>query len=431
MTRSSGSAARPVVVFVLLGALALVLVAASGLLVIRRLADEQALDEARQLTELSARVVQQRVTDGLLTGNAPSLAAVTSVVFAGVLKEPVVRVKIWSPDGTIVYSDEPRLLGDRYELGQEELDVLADGGVVAELSDLEAPENRFERAFGQLVEVYARIRAPDGTPLLFETYQRQSSVTGTGRELVSTFAPVLIVTLIAFALLEVPLAWALARRVRRARTERELLMQRAIGSSDRERRRIAGDLHDGPVQELAGLSMQLSAAAETTGDESARQTLRRSASAIRGSVKTLRSAILGIYPPNLRQAGLAAALSDLVARLASHGIETTLDLAEGARFDAEVEELLYRVCQEALRNVEQHAGAHHVRVTLRRDDGRAVLEISDDGRGLVADRAAGSDGDHMGLDILEDVVGDAGGRMAVGRGDAGLGTTVRVEVPAT
>jgi two-component system NarL family sensor kinase len=431
MARSSGSAARPVVVFVLLGTLALVLVAASGLLVVRRLADEQALKEARQLTELSARAVQQQVTDGLVTGNAPSLAAVTSVVHTAVLHEPVVRVKIWSPDGTIVYSDEPRLIGDHYELGQEDLDVLAHGGVVAELSDLEAPENRFERPFGQLVEVYTQIETPGGTPLLFETYQRRSSVTGNGRELVSTFAPVLIVTLIAFALLEVPLAWALARRVRRARTERELLMQRAIDSSDRERRRIAGDLHDGPVQELAGLSMQLSAAAETTGDESARETLRRSASAIRGSVKTLRSAIVGIYPPNLRQAGLAAALSDLVARLRSHEIETTLDLAEGARFDAEVEELLYRVCQEALRNVEQHAGAHQVRVTLRLEDGRAVLEVSDDGRGVAVDRAAGSDGDHVGLDILEDVVGDAGGRMTVGPGDGGRGTTVRVEVPAT
>jgi signal transduction histidine kinase len=145
----------------------------------------------------------------------------------------------------------------------------------------------------------------------------------------------------------------------------------------------------------------------------------------------LRSAIVGIYPPNLRQAGLTAALSDLVARLGSHGIETTLDLGEGARFDADLEELLYRVCQEALRNVEQHAGAHRVRVTLRREDGRAVLEISDDGRGVAADRAVGSDGDHVGLDILEDVVGDAGGRMTVGSGDGGRGTTVHVEVPAT
>jgi signal transduction histidine kinase len=425
----SRSTTRPVVVFLLLGTLALVLVAASGLIVVRRLANDQALQEARQLTELSGRAVQQRIGPHFLTGDAASLAGVTSVVHEAVLKEPVVRVKIWAPDGTIVYSDELRLLGDRYELGAEEQEVLQDGGVVAELSDLEAPENRFERSFGQLMEVYSQIQTPDGTPLLFETYQRQSSIAGNGSELVGTFAPVLIVTLFAFVLLEVPLGWALARRVRRTQTERERLMERAIGSSDRERRRIAGDLHDGPVQELAGLSMQLSAAAETIGDASAREALRRSASAIRGSVKTLRSAIVGIYPPNLRQAGLGAALHDLVARLHPLGVDTTLDLADDARLAPEVEELLYRVSQEALRNVEQHAAAGHVLVALRQDGGRAVLEVVDDGRGLPPDRAAGAEGEHMGLGILGEMVRDAGGHLTVRAGDDGRGTVVHVEVP--
>ena len=164
--------------------------------------------------------------------------------------------------GQILYSDEPRLIGHTYRLGREDSDVLAHGGVVAEVSDLRAPENRYEGSFGQLMEVYARIRTPKGTPLLFETYQLRSSITGNGRALAGTFTPVLVVTLISLALILLPLAWLLARRVRRTQSERERLMQRAIESSDRERRRIAADLHDGPVQELSGLSMQLSAAAQ-------------------------------------------------------------------------------------------------------------------------------------------------------------------------
>jgi two-component system NarL family sensor kinase len=429
--RSSDSVARPVAAFALLGLLALTLVAGSGLLVIRRLADEQALNEARQLTELSSRIVERRVNDGLLTGDAESLGAVTSVVFdSKIVHDPIVRVKIWSSDGEIVYSDELKLIGRTYVLGPEEQDVLTSGGVVAEVSDLQAPENSFERSFGQLMEVYTKITTPKGTPLLFETYQLRSSITGNGRALAATFTPVLVVTLLALALLLIPLAWALARRVRRTQSERERLMQRAIESSDRERRRIAGDLHDGPVQELAGVSMQLSAAAETAGDPAAREALRDSASAVRGSVKTLRAAIVGVYPPNLQQAGLAVAFSDLVARLERQGIATTLEIDPDARFAPEVDELLYRACQEALRNVGEHAAAGTARVAVRRERDRAVLEVRDDGHGIapeVAGRARA--GGHMGLEILGDLVRDAGGSLAVASGAGGLGTVVRVEVP--
>jgi len=431
MKRRSDPMVRTLIAFVLLGVVALALVASAGVIVIRRLATDQSLAEARQLTEVTSRMVERRVNDGLLTGDAESLLAVSTVVFDAVRIEPVVRVKIWTPDGLIVYSDASELIGSRYELGEDDLAVLEAGGVVAELSDLGRPENRFEVEFGELMEVYTRIETPDGTPLLFETYQRASTIAERRRELAATFAPVLIATLAAFALLVVPLAWAFVRRVRAASRERERLMRRAIESSDRERRRIAGDLHDGPVQELVGLSMRLAAAAENVDDHTSSATLRETASSVRGSVRTLRSAIVGIYPPNLRQAGLAAALSDLIARLDPQGIEATLEVEPGADFGSDTDELLYRAAQEALRNVEAHAGAAHVRLTVRQQGDRAVMEVTDDGRGIAADDAerARAEG-HMGLSILSDIVRDGGGVLTVGPHD-GAGTVVRVEAVIT
>jgi two-component system NarL family sensor kinase len=420
---------RPLIGFALLGLLVLVVVAASGIVVIRRLATAQALNEAQQLTDVSARVVERRVTDGLVTGDALALGAVTRVVQDAVLHDPVVRVKIWNRDGTIVYSDDLRLIGDTYTLGADDLEVLDQGGVAAEVSDLTRPENRFERKYGELLEVYTQIHTPDGTPLLFETYQLSSSIAGRRRELAATFAPVLVITLLALALLEIPLAWAFARRVRATQRERERLMQRAIESSDRERRRIAGDLHDGPVQELAGLSMQLVAAAERAKDPTDREVLRSSASAVRGSVRTLRAAVVGVYPPNLQQSGLAAALSDLAAHLRSEGVETELDTG-GVSFGPEAEALIYRAAQEALRNVAEHADAHYVRITLRREGDRAVLEVIDDGRGIAPeDIERARAGDHMGIAILGDLIGDGGGVLTVRPGDSG-GTVVRVETTA-
>jgi two-component system, NarL family, sensor kinase len=249
-------------------------------------------------------------------------------------------------------------------------------------------------------------------------------------ELLATFVPVLVATLVALAILMIPIGWILARRVRAAQLERERLMRRALDASDRERRRIAGDVHDGPVQELAGLSMRLAASAEQIDDPSARDAMLDSASAVRGSVRTLRSAIVGIYPPNLQQAGLSASLSDLVARLEPYGIDAALVMDEPAGFTPEVDAVLYRTCQETLRNVEEHAGARRVRVSVRHERGRAVLEILDDGRGFdrVAADEAREEG-HMGLEILQDLARDAEGTLTIGPADDGPGTLVRMEVP--
>jgi signal transduction histidine kinase len=429
--KAGTTVARAVLMFALLGLVVLALVGVAGTLVLRRLATDQALDQAREFTALSARIVERRVTDGLLTGDARATGAVASAVTGFVIggEGPVVRVKIWTAAGEIVYSDETRLIGEMYRLGDEQHEALQGGGVSAELSDLDEPENRFERQYVDLLEVYTPIHTPKGTPLLFETYQRFSSVANSEGELIATFAPVLVVALIAFAVLEIPLAWALARRVRNAQIDRERYLQRALDASTLERRRIARDLHDGPVQELTGVAMQLAASAETMHDEPSRGALRDAAAAARSSIRTLRSATVGIYPPNLRQAGLGPALSDLTARLQREGLDVSLDVDPPNGFGPDVDEILYRACQEALRNVEAHAAASRVHVVAREEAGSAVIEVADDGSGIDASRlpearAAG----HLGLQMVAELARDAGGSLSVLPRDGG-GTLIRLEVP--
>jgi signal transduction histidine kinase len=422
------SVARTVGVVVVLGLLVLGLVAAAGFFVIRRVAVDRAIEEARQLTEFSAHVVERRVSNGLVTGDAEATGNVARVIGDAVLHDPIVRVKIWGPDGTILYSNKTQAIGDRYASGAQELAELADGEVAAEVSDLSAPENRYEQRFGTLLEVYTPIHTPNGTRLLFETYQRYASIDDQRQLLFRDFAPVLVVALVAFAVLLIPLGWILARRLQRAGREREQLMQRSLEVSDHERRRIAGDLHDGPVQDLAGLSMRVSAAAEGTVDPQQQEVLRETASAVRGSVRTLRSAIVGVYPPNLQTAGLGPALTDLTSRLPREGLEVSLDVADPGGYGPAVDGLLYRACQEALRNVEKHAQATHVAVHVRREGSLVTIEVTDDGRGIgPAGRDAAPEG-HLGLRIVDALVRDAGGTLSVLPGSAG-GTVVRVEVP--
>ena len=425
MAGRSASVGRTVAILALLGVLVVVLVTGAGYFVIRRIAVDRAIEDARQLTLLSSRVVEQRVTDGILKGDAFATGEVAAVINTAVLHDPIVHVKLWGPDGTILYSDEPKAIGKKYASGAEELAELGKDETSAEISDLTAPENTYEEGSGPLLEVYTPIWTPGGDKLLFETYQRYSSIDEQRQQLLRSFLPVLVIALIALALLLIPLGWILARRLQRSAREREEALQRSLDVSDRERRRIAGDLHDGPVQELAGLSMRLSASAEGTADPAQQQVLRESATAVRGSVRTLRSAIVGVYPPNLEASGLGPALEDLTSRLRHEGLSVSLDVSDPAGFGSVVDQLLYRVCQEALRNVEKHAGASHVFVSVGRDDGAAVLTVTDDGRGIPAEEAGEG---HMGLQIVDDLVRDAGGTLAVAQGPSG-GTVVRVEVP--
>jgi two-component system, NarL family, sensor kinase len=429
--RGSDPVLRTVLLFAGLGLLLMVLVAVAGIVVLRRVATDQAMADARDLTALSGRIVEQRLDDGVVRGVPVALAQVASVVTDAVIHDPVVGVRLWTPDGRVVYADAvaSHLIGKRFPAAVLGLESLSRGDVDVRSADLSAPQNRDLRRQGTLLDSFTPVQTLGGSPLLFETLQRSSSVSQGERELLATFAPVLLVTLVVLAALFVPLAWALATRLQRAARDRARLLEQTIDVTDRERRRIAADLHDGPVQELAGLAMHLSAQAVRRDDGTDARTLRDAAEAVRSSVRTLRSAIVGIYPPDLDAGGLGQALSDLTARLPAKGLEVSLEMDDPVGYGPAVDRLLFRACQEGLRNVETHASARRVDVVVRREGGRAVLVVSDDGRGIDdEDTAKARQDGHVGLGLLRDLVNDAGGRLSVGAVDGG-GTALRVEIP--
>jgi two-component system, NarL family, sensor kinase len=421
---------HPVAQFALAGLAVLAVFGAAALLALRGLGNAEALRDARQFATLAGQgIVEPTVAPGLLRGGPEAIAAVDRIVQERVLGERVVRVKLWARDGRIVYSDEPRLIGARFPLDAEKLDVLRSGATKASLSDLAGPENRYERGQGDLYEVYLPIRAPDGTPLLFETYQRRTAVASTGRRIWMPFAALLLGSLVLLWLVQVPLAWRLDRRLRRSQAEREALLVRAVEASDDERRRIAADLHDGPVQDLAGISYSLSAAAQTEGSPQARETLRQAAAGTRDSMRRLRSLLVEIHPPNLRASGLEAALADLLAPLEARGVETSLTVDPALGLDEDTERIVYRAAAEAVRNVERHADANRVTVAVEERDDGARLMVTDDGVGFgPGDRERRREEGHVGLSLLEELAARAGGRLAV-RSAPGDGTTFELELP--
>src|SRR3954464_2771913 len=258
------------------------------------------------------------------------------------LSGDVVRVKLWDATGRIVYSDEHRLIGFRTQLGEDDLEALRDGTTDAEVSDLSRPENRFEREHKKLLEVYLGVKTPQGHRLLFETYQRFSSISASGQRLWQRFLPALVGALVLLELAQIPLAYSLARRLQRGQREREGLLRRAIDASEIERRRIAGDLHDGVVQNLAGVSFGLSAAAEQLPRGSdTRSAVEEGATEARRTVRELRSLLVDIYPPTLHRSGLHAALADLAKGLGDAGIAVRLSVPPDLGLPGEIEALMF------------------------------------------------------------------------------------------
>jgi two-component system, NarL family, sensor kinase len=428
------STARAVAQFALAGLLVLALFLVGSVLVFRSLGRSEALRDARQFAVLTGQgIVEPALQDGVLSGDERALAQLDRIVQERVLGDRIARVKVWTVGGRIVYSDEPRLIGQTFPLGDAKLDVLRTGDARAELSSLEGAENRYERGLGDVYEVYLPIRAPDGTPLVFETYQRGSTVASTGRRIWIPFAALLLVSLFLLWLVQVPLAWRLARSLRRSQEDREKLLERTLEASDDERRRIAADLHDGVVQDLAGISYSLSAAAEQADERSATETrsaVREAAAATRGAMRRLRSVLVEIHPPNLRATGLAAALQDVVAPLAAGNVETSLTVADEP-LSEDVERLFYRAAGEAIRNVRRHADASNVAVRVSSSNGVARLEVVDDGVGFTAaERERSRAEGHVGLSLLEELASRVGGRLAV-VSTPGAGTSFELEVPSS
>ena len=411
----------------------LVAVALLGVVASRRLAEAEAVtDAAKNAGLLANSVAAPALTEGLLTGDPAAVSAMDKAIREHVLGSSIVRVKIWDPTGLILYSDEPALIGQRFPLGAEERDVLTKPLARADVSNLSAPENRLERSEGKLLQVYRPMWTPAGNPVLFETYARYDVVTSRTGDLLRGFAGITLTSLLLLVVLLMPILWRLLNRLKQSQLQREELLKRAVDASSEERRRIAGALHDGVVQDLAATSFTIGGAAEhamSLGQPGLADEVRAAADTARASIGGLRSLLLDIYPPSLVTAGLEAALNDLVSTLRARGTEVLLNIGRDTGLDAAGERLVYRVAQECLHNIAKHAAATNVEVRLEREEHHAVLAINDNGVGVDApDLLANPKEGHFGLRVLGDVVADAGGELLLASAP-GAGTHWQLRIP--
>ncbi len=387
---------------------ALLVVGVVGTLAARLLAEREATNDAATMAGVLAEaVVEPSLTDALVAGDPAAIAAFDDIARDRLLSESIVRVKLWSDQGKVLYADESQLIGRTFPLSKDQREALAQPATVADVSDLSLSENAFESA-DRLVEVYRPVWTPSGQVVLFEIYASYDPVGDRTRQLWRGFAGVTASSLVLFVVIVSPIVWHLLRRVRRAEEQRIDLLQRAVDASSDERRRIAASLHDGPVQELAATSFTVAGASATAsahGQRALARDLDAAAAAVRSSIRSLRTLLVDIYPASLARSGVVTALHDLAQTIRRDDLAMSPD----------AQRLVHRVAQECLRNAARHAGPATVTVSLHRDGpGAVILDVVDDGAGFDVEqvRVQPREG-HLGLQLLADAASVPGALLQV------------------
>ena len=354
---------------------------------------------------------------------------VTALVAAG----PVVAVRVRAENGEVLWADDRSVVGQVAPLPDGALRALRTGSVASLVAQPGDNGVVAGRSSGRVLVAWVGVDDIHGDPLLVEFHESYSEVADLAQRTWLRFAPAALGALALLQVLQVPLAWRLASKLRRSRQAEDALLRAAVDASDAERRRIAGEVHDHVVQDLTGLAFDIDAA-QMRGrprDPEDAALLERTARGVRQTVEDLRSLLVALIPARNGgfRGGLGPALQVLAQETARSGIRVTVHADEARDLPGPTAALLYRCAQEALRNVVAHSRATSVEVAVTRDQGVATMRIEDDGQGFdearLSERAAAG---HVGLRALGELLVDAGGSLTLASAP-GAGTRLVATVP--
>jgi PAS domain S-box-containing protein len=220
--------------------------------------------------------------------------------------------------------------------------------------------------------------------------------------------------------------------LRRTMDQRRELMQRVEEAQEQERRRIAADIHDDPIQVMSAADMRIQGLLEQVGavdPDDVRAALAEVHEAVSQSIERLRHLLFELRPPALDRQGLAAALDIYLEHVGREaGFTSTVVSTLPEEPPSEIASILFRIAQEAVANVRKHARAGTVEAELSLVDGGIRLRIADDGVGFdpgsVSEPAPG----HLGMSAMPERAELAGGWCRV-ESEPGSGTAVVCWVP--
>ena len=387
------------------------------------------------------------------------IAALDQTLMNTPLSEKIVSLKIWRPDGRVLYSNTKALIGRTFPVG-EGLTVALAGDVHSEMSDLSGYENEFERGkWSHLIETYVPLHANGAGTVIAaaEFYHSTEKLTRDSRAARLQSWLLLTATVAGMYLL----LFALVRRGSKTIDAQQRELNNKVGQltalvaqneqlNDKVRRaagrtaalnevflrRISADLHDGPGQDMGLALMQFESIGGTCvlcpgvghgllSTTDGFQTIR---TALKSALTDLRAISAGLQLPELDKLSpceiAARAIRDYERKT---GATVMLDSISGtAPLSLSVKITLYRLLQESLANGFRHAGGSGQHVQVRADPGRLMVSVSDCGEGFNPGGVV-PDG-HTGLAGMRERVEILGGSFDL-QSTPGQGTNIRVTLP--
>jgi two-component system NarL family sensor kinase len=434
---------RELAVFVGGGVVMMLVVGLGAAFVSHSLAREQALEDAARMTERLSSLVVGPLVPGYLAKDPTGTAALERVVSDRMSDGSLMEVTIWSAAGEVLYSDEPQEVGTRVPASEEVKAAVAGTTTAAWEDDLpeavtgsaaDAPSSTAGGAGpGRYVEVYAPLRLTGQPPMVFEAYFDYRQMDDLARRLFRQLLTLALVPLLLLQLIQIPVGLSLGRRLRRSETERMRLLQQELTAFEQERVRFASDLHDGPIQELAGTSYAIGAVAATGGNRDD-PLVGRAQDALLRSIRSLRKLMTDLDPPDLRAGRFDHTISALAERLSAEGMDVELNLAELPPLSESAMTVLYRVARETVATAQDYE-ASRVIMTLAPvkgippgEDSRIRLVVTDDGVGLDPSRFDRNSERYLRVRALHDRIESLGGALVI-TSAPGRGTTVQVDLP--
>jgi two-component system NarL family sensor kinase len=215
------------------------------------------------------------------------------------------------------------------------------------------------------------------------------------------------------------------------------LAQRVVESQEEERARLSRDLHDGISQWLVSIKLQIEAgiirlAGNAEQQQAARASFERTADQLNGVLGEVRRISHDLRPAILDDLGLAAALDHLAHEFSQHSATPVQFTAEGGTdgLPDVANTVLFRIAQEALTNIERHAGARRIELGLRREGRQVVLTVADDGAGFDPVGVAIHPQRGIGLRNMMERMEAIGGQLSISSSAAGTAVQASVALPA-